>query len=70
MSSQDADPPRKTLSLKTVKRSATPASDDDGPRKRTGARARQVAQQVRVKEQSSARREDDAPAKQIGRAHV
>lgn len=63
MSSQDADPPRKTLSLKTVKRSATPASDDDGPRKRTGARARQVAQQVRVKEQSSTRREDDAPTK-------
>ncbi|MEI2417388.1 THUMP domain-containing protein [Orrella sp. JC864] len=64
MSSQDADPPRKTLSLKS--RTAQPdAAAGGGTRKRAGARARQVAQHERLAAQQQ---RGAAPAVPRGRA--
>ena len=51
MSSQDADPPRKTLSLKPRAAASGADKPEAGERKRSGARARQVAQQERLTQQ-------------------
>jgi len=62
MSSDDQDRPRKTLTVKPKSRADAPARDDFSRPKRTGARARLVAQNERAREQIDRLRNPDAPS--------
>jgi len=72
MPTDDKARPRKTLTIKKTA-PAAPSADDEAPRrKRTGARARLVAQMERAKEQQHAPRRPRGPrgARLAGRARA